>query len=259
MVQKKILIIIQARIGSSRLPGKVLKKVMGKPILWHIINRLSVIKNKKIVVATSNKIRDKKIIKFCKKNNFNYFAGSEKNVLDRFYKTAKKFDGLNILRVTADCPFIDSKIIKKLINSYFRNKLDHIGVATGAGVSNLKILKFPDGLDAECFRFSALETAWMNAKLPNEKEHVTPYIWKRKKKFKIDILKSKKDYSQYRWTLDNKDDLNLVKIIYKNLYSKNNNFFMKDIIKFINKNPKIRKLNNKYIGRENYKKILNEK
>ena len=97
MVQKKILIIIQARIGSSRLPGKVLKKIVGRPILWHIVNRLKALKNKKIIIATSKSIKDKKIIQFCKKNELDYFAGSEKNVLDRFYKAAKKFNASNIV------------------------------------------------------------------------------------------------------------------------------------------------------------------
>ena len=255
MVKKKILIIIQARIGSLRLPGKVLKKILGKPILWHIINRLKSINNKKIVVATSGSQKDKKIINFCKKNKVNYFAGSERNVLDRFYRAAKKFNGLNIIRITGDCPLIDSKIIKKLINLYFLKKFDHVGVATGAGVNKMKLNKFPDGLDAECFKFSALEKAWLNANSNSEKEHVTPYIWKREKKFKIGILRAKNDYSKFRWTLDNKDDFKLIKILYKNLYRKNKNFYMNDIIKYFNKNPKVAYLNKKYIGKEKYKNI----
>ena len=255
MVQKKILIIIQARIGSSRLPGKVLKKIVGRPILWHIVNRLKALKNKKIVIATSKSIKDKKIIQFCKKNELDYFAGSEKNVLDRFYRAAKKFNASNIVRITGDCPLIDSNIIKKLVNLYFLKKFDHVGVATGAGVNKMKINKFPDGLDAECFSFLALKKAWLNAKTDGEKEHVTPYIWKRDKKFKIGILKAKNNYSELRWTLDNKDDFNLIKIIYKNLYKKNKIFYMSDIIKYLKKNPNISNMNKKYIGKEKYKNI----
>lgn len=229
--------------------------MLGKPILWHIIKRLKPVKNKKIVIATSSNKRDIKIINFCKKNKVNYFAGSENNVLDRFYKAAKKFNGLNIIRITGDCPLIDSKIINELIDLYFLKKLDHVGVATGAGVNKIKINKFPDGLDAECFKFSALEKAWLNANLASEKEHVTPYIWKRKKKFKTGILQAKKDYSKFRWTLDNKDDFKLIKILYQNLYLKNKNFFMNDVIKFLKQNPKISNFNKKYIGKEKYKNI----
>tara|TARA_B100000686_G_C16754422_1_gene954551 strand:- start:663 stop:1430 length:768 start_codon:yes stop_codon:yes gene_type:complete len=255
MVEKKILIIIQARIGSSRLPGKVLKKILGKPILWHIVKRLKSIKNKKIIISTSKNIKDKKIVNFCKKNNLNYFIGDEKNVLDRFYKTAKKFKAKNIVRITGDCPLIDSKIINKLVKLYFSKNYDHVGVATGAGVNNIRLNKFPDGLDAECFNFKTLEKAWLNAKTISEKEHVTPYIWKRKKKFKVGILESKKNYSNFRWTLDNKDDFKLIKILYKNLYNKNKNFYMDDIVKYFKKNPQISNLNKKYVGKERYEKI----
>jgi len=255
MVPKKILIIIQARIGSSRLPGKVLKKILGKPILWHIVNRLSSIKNKKIIIATSKNPKDKKVINFCKKNKLDYFVGSEKNVLDRFYKAAIKFKALNIVRITGDCPLIDAKIIGGLIDLYFSKKFDHVGVTTGAGVNKIKMNKFPDGLDAECFSFLALKKAWSNAKTNIEKEHVTPYIWKRPKKFKIGILKAKNNYSEFRWTLDNKDDFNLINIIYKNLYKKNKIFYMNDIIRFLKKNPVISNLNKKHIGKEKYKNI----
>ncbi len=255
MVKKKILIVIQARIGSSRLPGKVLKKLVNKPILLHIINRLKKVKNSKIVVATSTNKMDKKIISFCKKNKLNYFSGSEKNVLDRFYKAAINFNGENIIRITGDCPLIDPIIINNLIKFYFKNNFDHAGVATGAGVNKLRVKKFPDGLDAEIFKFSALENAWKNSKSRIEKEHVTPYIWKRSKKFKIGIFQCKKDYSGYRWTLDNINDFRFVKKIYKNLYKRNKIFYMNDVINFLKNNPKIALINKKYIGKENYEKI----
>lgn len=255
MVKKKILILIQARIGSKRFRGKVLKKILGKPILWHVVERLKPIKNKKIVVATSNKPENFKIVNFCKKNNIDYFIGNERNVLDRFYQASKRFKAKNIIRITADCPLIDMKVLKKLIKYYFENNFDHVGIATGAGVNKLKIKKFPDGLDAECFKFSALQKAWLNAKRTSEKEHVTPYIWKRKSKFKIGLLKAKKDYSNQRWTLDTKEDLKFLKIIYKNLYPKNKYFCMNEIVGFLNKNPKLYKINNMHIGKEKYNNL----
>jgi spore coat polysaccharide biosynthesis protein SpsF len=255
MDKKNILILIQARIGSKRLRGKVLKKILGKPILWHIIERLKKIKNKRIVVATSKKRENLKIINFCKKNKVEYFAGNEKNVLDRFYQASKKFKAHNIIRITADCPLIDAKIIKKLIQYYFSSRFDHVGIATGAGVNNIKTKKFPDGMDAECFKFSALEKAWLYAKKTSDKEHVTPYIWKRKKKFKIGILTPKKNFSDHRWTLDTIEDLKFIKTIYENLYPKNKNFCMKDIISFLLKNPKIKEINKINIGKEQYNKI----
>lgn len=256
MENKKILIIIQARMNSKRLPGKVLKKIMGRSVLEHIILRLGFFKSN-LVVSTSENLKDKKIVDFCKDQKIKYFVGSELDVLDRFYKTALYFKAKNIIRITADCPLVDYRLIKKLINFFFKSNYDHAGIATGAGVSNLKCNKFPDGMDAECFKFSALKIAWEKAKKKLDREHVTPYIWKNKKKFKVGILIPKKNYSYYRLTIDNDEDLKFIRIIFRKLYKWNNFFSMESVVDLLRQNPLVVKLNKKYIGKENYKKIFN--
>jgi spore coat polysaccharide biosynthesis protein SpsF len=252
-MSQKIVAIIQARLGSTRLPGKVLKPILGKPMLWHMINRVN--KSKlidKIIVATTNNPKDKKIINFCRKNNINVFQGSEENVLERFYSAAQNEKADICIRATADCPLIDPKIIDETIKKFMDGKYDYVAVATGAGVAKEKTNKFPDGLDCEVFSFKVLEKAYKEATSSIEKEHVTFYIWKRSNQFKIGKLESPKDYSKLRFVVDHKNDLKFVRTIYKNLYPKKEIFLLPDIIKFIMKNPNVLTINKENIGKEGY-------
>jgi spore coat polysaccharide biosynthesis protein SpsF len=246
--------IIQARLGSTRLPGKVLLEIEGKPVLLHIVNRLKrVLKVDEVIIATSTLKINSKIISFCKKNNIKYFVGSEDNVLDRFYHAALVYKPKNIIRITGDCPLLDSDLIDKLINYYEKNDFDYCGIATGAGVANKEeIFRYPDGLDAEIFKFSVLENAFKNATTKLELEHVTPFIWGNSQMFKLGVLNSDVDYSNLRWTLDNFEDFKLIKWIYSQLYSKNNYFNMFEVIKLLEKNKQVLKTNNHLIGKEGY-------
>jgi spore coat polysaccharide biosynthesis protein SpsF (cytidylyltransferase family) len=161
----KVLAIVQARYDSTRLPGKVLKKLNNKSILEIIIKRLSKCKNiSKIIVACSNNKNDVKIINLCKKLKIDFFIGSEHNVLERFYKATVKFKGLNILRITADCPFVDYVIVDKIINNFFLNNYDY--------ASNIDPPTFPDGLDAEIFTFNVLKETYKKAKTSIYREHI---------------------------------------------------------------------------------------
>ncbi len=259
MKKKKVVTIIQARMGSTRLPGKVLLKIKHKPILWHIVNRLKFSKYiDQVIISTSISKDDDEIEVFAKKNKTKYFRGSEDDVLDRMYKTALKFSADVIIRITGDCPFVDPFIIDDLINLFKLKKYDHVGVATGAGVIHIKEKKFPDGLDAECFSFETLKKTWENAKNQTDREHVTPYMWKVKGRFRNGTLYSKNDYSNIRLTLDHKEDLNLIEKIYDGLYKEDKCFSLKDIIKFIESNPKLIETNKDFIGKEEYEKIWND-
>tara|TARA_B100000519_G_C14171980_1_gene404382 strand:+ start:128 stop:907 length:780 start_codon:yes stop_codon:yes gene_type:complete len=254
MVNKeKITAVIQARMGSSRFPGKVLKKIQGKPILWHIINRLERVKLLDgIVIATSDLSQDDKIYKMAKKYKFDIFRGSENDVLERFFGAAKKKNAKFVLRVTGDCPLIDPIVIDDLINKFFDKRFDFCGVACGAGVSNsMNINRFPDGLDAEIFSFKVLEDAHLNAKSDLQREHVTPYIWQNNKRYKIGTLHSENDYSNLRLTVDNKEDFEFISWIYKILFPKDPNFNLNTIVELLRENPK--KIKNKHlVGNEGY-------
>ena len=231
MEKKKVVAIIQARMGSTRLPGKVLLQIKDKPILWHIVNRLKFSKYiNSVVISTSTSQSDDDIELFTKKNNIDYFRGSENDVLDRMYKTALKFSADIIIRITGDCPFVDPFLIDELIKLFNSQKYDYIGIATGAGVINMKENKYPDGLDAECFSFETFKKTWKNAKSPVDREHVTPYMWKVKGRFRNGNLFSKKDYSNIRLTLDHKEDFNLIEKIYDGLYKEDKCFSLKAFI-----------------------------
>ena len=249
----KILGIIQARMGSSRLPGKTLFQTKNKPMLWHIVNRLKEVKKiNDIVIATSKLKIDDPVFEMSERYQLNCFRGSEKNVLDRFYNAAKSNSANHIIRITGDCPLLDSKTIDKLIEKYFNGHFDYCGIACGAGVANKKNIKrYPDGLDAEIFKFEALEYAHTNATDNLSKEHVTPYIWKNTNKFKLGTLYSDKDFSKLRLTVDNLEDFKLIKWIYNSLFDSNPLFEIKDIINLLIENPKMIK-NNQFLGKEGY-------
>ncbi|MDC0043751.1 aminotransferase class III-fold pyridoxal phosphate-dependent enzyme [Candidatus Pelagibacter sp.] len=248
--KKNIVAIIQARVNSSRLYSKVLKKIAGKSILELIICRLSKsTKITKIVVATSKNQKDKKIIKLCKKMQVNYFKGSEKNVLSRYYNAAKKYKADFIVRITADCPLIDPKVVDQVIAYFFKNNVDYC--------SNIHPPTYPDGLDVEIFSFKALENSFKNANSNFEKEHVTPFIISNKNIKKINHY-SKKDYSFLRLTLDTASDFKLIKQIFFELnYKIDINY--KDIISLYSKKKKMFEINMKQIRNEKLYENLGQK
>ena len=196
---KNITAIIQARVGSKRLRGKVLKKINKKEIILHLLDRLSLSKKiSKIIVAIPNTKENDSLCLLLKKHNFLVFRGSENNVLKRYYECAKKFKSNHILRITGDCPLIDSKLVDKLIKKYQVNKVDY--------ASNVIERTFPDGIDMEIFSFKSLEIANENAILKSDKEHVTNYFLRSSRFKKINFLNRNEDYSFLRITLDNKND-----------------------------------------------------
>jgi spore coat polysaccharide biosynthesis protein SpsF (cytidylyltransferase family) len=249
-LKRNVLAIIQARYNSTRFPGKVVKKINHQSVLEILIKRLSKSKNiSKIIVACSKNPKDKEIINICSKLGVNFFLGSENNVLDRFYKAAKKYKASNILRVTADCPLIDAEIVDNLISNFFLNKVDY--------ASNTNPPTFPDGLDVEIFKFNALKLAYFKAKKSYEKEHVTPYIINNKN-FKKFNLHNSKDYSFLRLTLDEKEDFILIEKIIKNF--KNNLYFnLNNILNFYENNKNFFLINKHIMRNEGYKINLGQK
>lgn len=255
---EKLVAVIQARMGSSRLPGKVLKPILDKPVLWHIVNRLrSVKKINEIVVATSDQPNDNQIKEFCASENIKCFRGSEHDILDRFHKAASFANAKILMRITGDCPLIDSDLISNLIDYFFKNKFDFCGIATGAGVAKEGFKgRYPDGLDAEIFTMRALTIAWKEAHESLCREHVTPFIWKHPDRFKLGILKSdSKDYGDLRWTLDNEEDYQLINWIYEKLFPTNPCFNMYDVLQLLTEHPEKLRENKHFIGKEGYEKF----
>jgi spore coat polysaccharide biosynthesis protein SpsF len=244
--------IIQARMGSVRFPDKVMKIIVGKPMLWHQVNRLRKSKLiEKIIIATTDKTQDRIIIDFAKENNILYFAGSEEDVLDRFYYSAKKFKVETVVRITGDCPLIDPSIVDMIINFYLDNKNQYDIVHNGT--------TYPDGIvETEVFSFNILKKTWENAKLLSEREHVTSYIWKNPEMFRQATVENSKDLSYLRLVVDDEKDFKLVKIIFQNLYKEDGMFYLDDIMKFLNQNPELITLNSSTIRNEGYLKSISE-
>jgi spore coat polysaccharide biosynthesis protein SpsF len=229
--------IIQARLGSTRLPGKVLADIQGKTLLEHVIQRVSASKLiEDIIIATTINEKDKAIIDFAHTRGIKCYAGSEDDVLDRFYRAAKKFNVNTIVRITPDDPFKDPEVIDKLIKRYL-DKKDDIDY-----VSNTIKPTYPEGLDAEVFSFRALEKAWREAKKPSEREHVTPYIWKHPEFFRLVNVENDKDLSGLRWTLDTEADLQFAREVYARLYH-GQVFLMKDILALLEAEPELARIN----------------
>jgi len=225
--------IVQARMGSTRLPGKVLKVVEGKPLLEHLIDRLRFSKHiDKIVIATSVSKKDDVIEKLCKKLSVECFRGSESDVLDRYYQAAVKYSADVIIRITADCPVIDPILVDKMINSY-KKKLGEYDYFSNVFPKRT----YPRGLDVEMFTFNALKKAWKNAVRSPDREHVTPYIYMHPEKFRIFNYKDKRDFSRYRCTVDTSEDLKLIRKIFRQLYRPGQMFYTEDIIDLLGRPP----------------------
>lgn len=234
----KIVLINQARMTSTRLPGKVMKTVLDKPLLEYQIERLKqAVWLDDIVIALTTNDTDQPIIDLCNNLSIKYFRGSEENVLERYYLAAKEHDADVIIRVTSDCPLIDPDIIDKTINLFISYDYDYVSNCPETNRT------FPRGMETEVFYFSAIEQAFKNATEKPEKEHVTPYIYKNPDKFKLNFLNNDLDESNYRLTVDTIEDFELIKNILESLYTTNKDFRLTDIIKLLKENPEWLKIN----------------
>lgn len=234
----KVVAIIQARMTSTRLPGKVLMQVQGKSLLEYQLERVKRSKFiDEIVVATTVNTSDDPIVKLCDKIGVSIYRGSEEDVLSRYYGAAIQFEADVIVRLTSDCPLIDSEIIDQVIKLYMsrHNGLDY--------VSNTLKRTYPRGLDTEAFSLRSLQTAYENAYFKSEREHVTPYIYMNSNKFNIENLSFPQNLSKHRWTVDTKEDFELIKLILESLYTKNPMFTMKDVLDLLVKNPSLFNIN----------------
>ncbi len=252
----KVITVVQARMGSSRFPGKVMLPLAGKPLLLHMVERVKASKfSGKVIVATTFNEADDEIETLCKKNNVTVYRGHPADLLDRHLNVGKKFEADAIVKIPSDCPLIDPLVIDKVIKFYLDNypSFDY--------VSNLHPATYPDGNDVEIFSIESLEKAWEEAEKELEREHTTPYFWENPDKFKIGnvLWETGLDYSMsYRWTIDYEEDYLFIKNIYDELYIKNPFFTLSDILKLLELKPDLFKINGKYAGVNWYRLHLGE-
>ena len=244
---RPVVAVIQARMSSTRLPGKVMREVAGKTILGHVVDRLkAAARIDTVIVATTTDPSDDCIEAWCAGRKVPVYRGSMNDVLDRYYEAARKFSARTVVRVTSDCPLIDPELVDRIIEKFSLGGFDHVSVGP----------TFPDGLDAEVFSFSALEKAHREARLASEREHVTPYIWKNPGTFRIARITSEKDLSKLRWTVDDEKDLTLVTRIYEGMGP--GLFHLNDVLEYLERNPGLSDINSMTMRNEGYAKSLRE-
>ncbi len=251
-----IVTVIQARRGSSRLPGKVLLPLASKPLLIRMAER--VLHSKlcgTVVIATTTHSEDDEIEELCQREHIHCFRGHATDLLDRHYQCALLYKADVVLKIPSDCPLIDSALIDRTIRFF----LDNIGQYDY--VSNLHPPSFPDGNDVEAMTFAALEKTWKEATRPLEREHTTPYLWENPDVFRIGNFSwdSGKDYSMtHRWTIDYPEDYLFISRIYEELHSANPFFGLDDILNLLEQKVDLLKLNSRYAGVNWYRNHLDE-
>lgn len=254
-----ILIVIQARAGSSRLPGKILLPLKGKPLLIRLAERVASSKtNKNIIVATTENKEDDKVAELCGEFSLNCFRGHPTDLLDRHYKAGLKHNADIVVKIPSDCPLICPDVIDRVLEFYIVNK-DEFDF-----VSNLHPATYPDGQDVEVIPMHILETAWGEAKKDFEREHTTPFIWEKPERFRIGNVEWETglDFSMsHRFTIDYPEDYEFIKKIFDELYYQKDEkkfFTLCDIMMLLDRKPELKKINEKYAGVNWYRHHLNE-
>lgn len=228
----KTIIIDQARMTSTRLPGKVMKEVLGKPLLEYQIERLKRANEAdELVIATTTNNTDQPIVELCERLGVAYYCGSEEDIISRYYEAATEFGADVVVRVTSDCPLIDPAVVDKVIKHYKDNwdKYDY--------VSNTLTRTYPRGMDTEVFSYKVLQEVYYNAQEQPEREHVTPYICWHPERYKLDNVSHHENQSHHRWTVDTPEDFELIKLILQDLYPVSNKFTWLDVLNLLNEHP----------------------
>ncbi len=227
--------IIQTRMGSKRLPGKVLKKIGDRTMLARVIERARQASAvDAIVVATTTDRGDDAVLRECKRLGVASFRGSSEDVLDRYHAAATEHRAVEVVRITCDCPLLDPEVVDRVVGALREGRSDY--------ASNTVERTFPLGLDAEAFTFQALRTAWKEAKKPYERAHVTPYLWQHPDLFRIRQVKADGDFHTHRWTVDTPEDLEFIRAVYARLRDPER-FTWRDVLGVVQADPALEAIN----------------
>ncbi len=247
----KIIGIIQARTDSTRLPNKILKDIQGKPLILHVIDRVQYAKLiNKVILATTTRSVDTPLAELVQTQGIPVYRGNCDDVLDRYYQVATQYHAEVIVRITGDCPLTDPRVIDTVVQVFLQHNYDY--------VTNTLQPTYPDGLDVEVFSYKALKKAWSRATLASEREHVTAYIRTHPEQFTLYDVKNSVDLSKLRWTVDQQEDLEFVREIFKWLYAKQKIFYMEDIVTLLQKHPELQEINKGIQRNEGYLRSLKQ-
>jgi len=247
----KTIAIIQARTGSTRLPGKVLLDVGGKTVLERVVQRVRAARGvEEVIVATTTERDDDRIATWCAVHGVACHRGSADDVLDRFHQAARAKSPDRIVRITADCPLMDPAVIDLVIAAHEQSRADY--------AANTIEPTFPDGLDVEVLSFGALERAWREARLASEREHVTPYLWKNPGLFSLHSVKNTEDLSGKRWTLDEPEDYRFIREVYRILADAGDIFGMDTVLAMLREHPQVERINARFRRNDGYEKSVRD-
>lgn len=231
----KVVAVIQARMGSTRLPGKVLKDLCGDTVLARTVSRARrAVLLTDIVIATTTTLADDAIVLESQRLGCNVFRGSEQDVLDRYYCAAQESKADVVVRITSDCPLIDPEVSDRTIRAFLNGDADY--------ASNVLDRTYPRGLDTEVMSFSALEIAWRDAREPFQREHVTPFLHQNPQRFKLLSVTGDEDYSHHRWTLDVPEDLKFLRAVYSRRVDAND-LSWRDVLGILEREPQLVSIN----------------
>ena len=223
---------------STRLPGKIMKEVMGKSLLEYQIERMKRVKSAdEIVIATTWGDADRVIVDYCDRLSIHYFRGSEQDVLSRYYEAAKASDADVVVRLTSDCPLIDPSIVERVLKYYSDHSAEY------DYVSNCLIRTYPRGMDTEVFPVRVLEEGYREATDPQDREHVTSFFYRHAQRYRLSNVAYSRDCSRHRWTVDTEKDFLLIKQILEILYPEKPNFSMEDVLDLIDRDPSLFSIN----------------
>lgn len=235
----RIVGIVQGRMASSRLPGKILKKISGQPMLAHVVERA---RQSKLItdvgVATTSDPSDDAVERFCRKRGYPFYRGSLLDVLDRFYQAAKMMQADVVVRFTADCPLLDPGLVDETVQVFLERGVDFAANRLPPPFKRT----YPIGLDTEVCSFSALERAWREATAKHDREHVLPYLYEVEGRFKVAVLNYERDYGHYRWTVDTPEDLKLVRRLFRKMADKPG-FTWLDVVALFEREPQLAQMN----------------
>lgn len=250
----KTLVVVQARLGSTRLPKKILLPLAGQPLLLRMLERVKAAEsNFELVVATTTDTADDAVADLAKGAGYDVFRGHPTDLLDRHYRAAKAWGAKLVLKIPSDCPLIDPQVIDRVLKAHLAAPVDF--------TSNLHPATYPDGNDVEVMPMKVLEEAWKEAKKPHEREHTTPFIWDQPERYRCQNVRWERglDFSMsHRFTIDYAEDYEFIKAVYDALWSPERIFSLDDILGLLEARPEIHRINEKYLGVNWYRNHLAE-
>jgi spore coat polysaccharide biosynthesis protein SpsF len=256
-MRQPLVLAVQARTGSSRLPGKILMEACGKSLLELMLERLGCVRTlHRLLVITTTDASEDPVVELCERLDVDVFRGHPTDLLDRHYQGGLAFEADAIAKIPSDCPLIDPAVVDRVLACFNEGGYDF--------VSNLHPASYPDGNDVEVIAMDALATAWREADLPMEREHTTPFIWERPKRFRLaNVLweegPAARDYAMtHRWTLDYPEDYQFIRRVFEELYPANPRFGLNDILELLDAKPEIAAINAAYAGVNWYRNHLSE-